>query len=55
MFHDDPCWGAEQAIILVGYENYKILKAMASQIKPFDRVVYEVTLIELKRELLRLS
>jgi hypothetical protein len=48
-FHDDPCWGSAQAELLIGPDNYRHLQIMASQIKPFDRVVYEVTLIELKR------
>jgi len=48
-FHDDPTWGADLAEQDVGKELYDKLKQMAYQIKPFDRVVYEVTLVELNR------
>jgi 5-methylcytosine-specific restriction endonuclease McrA len=48
-FHDDPPWGAMRAELLVGEELYREFQVVSTGIKPFDRVVYEVTLVELNR------
>lgn len=48
-FHDDPAWGIRQVIELIGQDLYDELYAKAHQIKPFDRVFYEVMRVELER------
>ncbi len=49
MAHHDIPWGSATCRGLVGEPLFSELFALAHQIKPFDRVVYEVTLVELNR------
>lgn len=47
--HNDIPWGNETCRRIIGEPLFSELFALAHTIKPFDRVLYEVTLVQLQR------
>ena len=47
--HNDPPWGIDHIKTRIGQELFDELYQTAHRIKPFDRIFYEVKLVELER------
>ena len=47
--HNDPPWGIQQVTILTASDLFDELYSLAHTIKKFDRIFYEVKLVELQR------